>query len=177
MQQSRVAMFIELGNAFADGIDKLVHLNMQTTRSLLCATHDFSQQAMSTKEPSEWMTLQDTFAAPAARQVQDYNRQWLDIAAATQGIYARCAQAQLEEYGERTRTWLQYFAQSAPQGSGPIVAALDSAITAVNGLYGSLQQTGQQALEAARTNVDMATTAAAKSARRTAELTDQATKR
>ncbi|NLP60288.1 TIGR01841 family phasin [Paraburkholderia sacchari] len=150
---------------------------MQAIRSLLSATQDFSQQAVSAKEPSEWMTLHDAFAAPAAQHVQDYNRQWLDIAAATQGVYARCAQAQLEEYGERTRTWLRYVAETTPQSSGPIVAALDSAISAVNGLYGSLQQTGQQALEAARTNVDMAANAAAKSAKRTAELTEQATKR
>ncbi|TAM07008.1 MAG: phasin family protein [Paraburkholderia sp.] len=173
-QKSSVEMFIELSSAFAVSVDRLALLNIQATRSMLSATHDFSQQALSTTDPSEWITLQDRFVVPAAQQVQDYNRQLLDIAAVAQGTCVRCMQSYLGAFGERTRTLLNDFAKSAPQGSAPIVAALDSVIGAANELYGSLQQTGQQALEAARFNIDMAATAAAK---RTAEPSSQAMKR
>ncbi|HKU28435.1 MAG TPA: TIGR01841 family phasin, partial [Candidatus Sulfotelmatobacter sp.] len=150
-QQSNATLFTELGNAFADGMDKLAHLNMEAARTILDTTREFSQQALSTQGPSEWLTLHNAFIAPAAGQIQDYNRRLLELAAATQATFARCTQAQVEEYGERTRALLKDFAKSAPQGSEPIVAAIDSAITAANQLYGSLQQTGQQAVEVAQT--------------------------
>lgn len=72
---------------------------------------------------------------------------------------------------------LKDFAKSAPQGSESIVAALDSAISAAHELYGSLQRSGQQAVEVARTNIDMATAAASKSAKHAIDPVVRATKR
>jgi phasin family protein len=175
-QKSSVEMFADLSSAFADGMDKICHLNMEAARSMLSASHDFSQQVLSSKSPSDWLTLQDTFVHPATDQVQNYNRQLLDIAATAQATYVRCTQAQVEECSERTRTLLQDFAKNAPQGSGPVVTALESAISAANQLYGSLQQTSQQAIEVARSNMEMAASAASKAAKRDAEPTERTTK-
>ena len=176
-QKANFDTFIELSNAFADGMDKFVHLNLEAARTLLSTTREFSKQALATSGPSEWLTLQNAFMAPAAGQVQDYNRHLLDLAAAAQATYVRCAQAQVEEYSERTRALLKDFAKSAPQGSEPIVSALDSAISAAHELYGSLQRTGLQAVETARSNIDMATSAASKPAKASIEPVVQAPRR
>ena len=72
---------------------------------------------------------------------------------------------------------LNDFAQRAPRAAEPIVAALDSAISATHALYGSLQETGQQAVEAARSSLEIATSAASKSAKRADDLSADTAKR
>lgn len=176
-QKSGVAMFVELSSTFTDSLDRLAHLNLEAARNFLNATRNFSQQALSAQGPSEWLAVQSEFMAPASQQVQDYNRRVLELAAAAQAACVRCTQAQVAEYGTQTRAVLNDLAQRAPRGSEPIVAALDSAISAAHALYGSLQETGQQAVEAARSSLEMATAAASKSAKRAVDLTAETAKR
>ena len=67
-------------------------------------------------------------------------------------------------------------ARTAPAGSEATMTALDSAIAAANTLYETLQSSGQQAVEATRSNLEIAA-AASKSARRAIEPVSQVTKR
>lgn len=175
-QKTNIDLFVELSSAFTDNMNKLVDLNLEAARTLLSTTREFSQQALATHEPAEWLTLQNAFMVPAAGQVQDYNRRLLDLAASAQATYVRCSQAQVQACSTHARAALQDFAKRVPQGSEPIVAALDSAIGAAHQLYGSLQQTGQQAVEVARTQVDLAANAAARSAKRAVDPVAQAAK-
>jgi len=151
--------------------------SLEAARNFLNATRDFSQQALCAQGPSEWLAVQSQFMGTASQQVQDYNRRVLELAATAQAACVRCTQAQVAEYGTQTRAMLDDFAQRAPRGSEPVVAALDSAISAAHALYGSLQATGQQAVEAARNNLDIATSAASKSAKRAMDLAAETAKR
>lgn len=67
-------------------------------------------------------------------------------------------------------------ARNAPAGSEATLTALDSAIAAANTLYETLQSSGQQAVEATRSNLESAS-AAAKSATRAVDPVSQAVKR
>jgi phasin family protein len=175
-QNANVEVFLNLSNAFAQGVDKLTRLNMEAIRSNLADTHDLSRKVLSMRDAYEWLTMQTAVIQPTAEKVQAYNRQLLDIMAVIQADCARCTQAHWDAYGEQTRTLVKDFAQSGANGSGPIVDALDSAITAARKLYETVQQTGQQAVEVSRSNIENAAMEASKTAKRAIEPITQVAK-
>ncbi|TCG04088.1 hypothetical protein BZM27_43480, partial [Paraburkholderia steynii] len=113
----------------------------------------------------EWLAPQNSLAAPMADKVQTYIRHALDIVSATQAEFARVGKAQCEAYGHQMKSAVEDVTRNAPAGSEATMTAMDSAIAAANTLYETLQSSGQQAVEATRSNLDMAA-AASKSARR-----------
>jgi phasin family protein len=176
-QKATLDMLFSVTNGIVVGVEKLVQLNMQTIRSTLDDTLDQAQKALSVKEPQEWPALQSSLAAPTAEKMQAYGRQLFEIGAAIQAEFKRLAHAQWEASDNRARTLVEEVAKNAPAGSEAAVAALDSTMTAVNALYETLEKTGQQAVEATRSNLDVAAAAAAKTAKRAIEPATQAAKR
>jgi phasin family protein len=177
MRQANLDMLFGLGNKVVEGVGKLAELNMQVTRSALADTLDLAQKALSVKEPQDWLAMQDGLAAPTAEKMESYNRQLFDIVLSTQVEFAKVAQMQCEAYGRQMQSVVEDVARNAPAGSEPAVAALDSAIKAANTLVETVRKTGQQAVEVARSNLDMAAAAASKNTRRVIEPASQATKR
>ena len=94
---------------------------------------------------------------------------------ATQAEVARIGKAQCEAYGRQMKSVVEDVARNTPAGSEATMAAMDSAIAAANTLYETLQNSGQQAVEVTRSNLDMAA-AASKSARRAVDPASEAAK-
>ncbi|WP_245254575.1 TIGR01841 family phasin [Paraburkholderia sp. LEh10] len=163
-QKANLDLFFGLSSEAVGGVEKLAALNMRAFRATLSDTFDLAQKALSVKEPQDWLALQNSAAALIAERGQGYNRQVFDIATATQAEFARIGQTQGEAYGRRLQTVAEDAAQNAPTGSEAAMAALNSAIAAATTLYETLQGAGQQAVEVARSNFDMAA-AASKSTR------------
>jgi phasin family protein len=160
-----------------EGIVQLAELNMQVVRTALTDTFDQTQKALSVSEPHEWLALQNSRAAPVAEKAQTYSRQLIDIVLTTEAECARVARAQCEAYGREVQALVRDVTRNAPAGSEAAVAALDSAITATNTLVTTLQLTGEQAVEVAKSNIHLVADAAAKNAKRAAGSFPQATKR
>ncbi|MEM5364739.1 hypothetical protein V4C53_01680 [Paraburkholderia azotifigens] len=111
-----------------------------------------------------------------ADRVQAYRRQFFDLLSATQAEFARIGKVQCGTYGCQMKSVVEDAAGSAPAGAEATLTALDSALAAANTLYETLQSGGQQAIEATRSNLEIAS-AAAKSATRAADPVSQAAKR
>ncbi|MPW22795.1 phasin family protein [Paraburkholderia sp. CNPSo 3157] len=172
-RKANLDLLFELSNKAVEGVGKLAALNLQTTRLTFADTLDLAQKLLSVKEPHDWLSLQNSFAAPMAEKVQTYSRQAFDIVSATQAEFARIAKSQCEAYGRQVQTVVE---DVAPAGSEAAMNALNSAISAANTLFETLQNSGQQAVEVTRSNLDMAA-AASKSARRAIDPALQAAKR
>ncbi|MBS2132304.1 phasin family protein (plasmid) [Burkholderia thailandensis] len=176
-QKANLDNLFGLTGKIVEGIGKVAALNMQVIRSTMTGSFDEAQKALSMKEPSEWLVLQNSLTGPTAEKLQAYGRQLLEIMSATQAECAPFMQAQWDEYGRRAHTLVVDAAKTAPAGSEATFAALNSAITATNALYETLQKTGETAVEVTKSNLDAAAAAASKSARRTSEPVSQAAKR
>lgn len=176
-RKANLDILFALGNKVVEGVEKLAELNMQVTRSTLADSFDLAQKALSVKEPQDWLALQGSLAAPTAEKMQSYNRQLFDIMLSTQTEFAKVAQTQSEAYVRQMQSVMEDVAKNAPAGSEAAVAALDSAIKAAHTLVEAVQRTGQQAVEVARSNLDMAAAAASGDTRRASEPVSQAAKR
>jgi phasin family protein len=176
IRNASLERFFDLSNKAVEGIGKLAALNLQTVRATLTDTFDLAQKSLSVKEPQAWLALQDSLAAPLADKVQTYGRQAFEIVLATQAEFARIGKAQYGAYGDQLKSVVKDVAKNAPAGSEAAMTALDSAISATNTLYETLQSSGQQAIEVARSNLDMAA-AASKRARRASDPGSQGAQR
>jgi phasin family protein len=176
-QQANLATLFGLTSKVVEGVEKLAELNLQVIKSTLAETQENTLKALSVKEPHEWLALQATLTAPTAEKVQSYSRHLFEIVSATQAEFARIAQTEYDVYNRRVQTLVEDVAQSAPAGSEAAVAAWQSAITATNTLVETLQKTGQQAVQVAESNFDIATDVASKTARRAVEQASTGAKR
>ncbi|RQS62530.1 phasin family protein [Burkholderia sp. Bp8963] len=176
-QKAYVDMLFGLTNRIVESVEQLAQLNAQAIRSALTDTLDQAQKSLSVKEPREWLALQDGLVGNSAEKVQAYHRQLFEIVTAIQTGFAQVGLAQWEAYSHQARTLVADLAQSAPGGSETPFAALDSALTAANALYETMQRSAQQAAEITRGNLDMAVVAASQSVKRTVVPAAPATKR
>lgn len=175
-RKANLDLFFDLSNRAVEGVEKLAALNLQVIRAMLAGTFDLAQKSWSAKEPQDWLALRDSLAAPMADKVQSYSRQVFDIVSATQAEFARIGKSQCEAYGHQMQKVAEDISGNAPAGSEATMTALNSAIAAANTLYETLQSSGQQAVEATRSNLDIAA-AASKSARRAIDPASQSAKR
>jgi phasin family protein len=175
-QKANLDICFGLTSKVVEGIEKLVELNQQAIRSTLSESRENALNALSPKEPRDWITLPAALSAPIPERIQSYSRQVFDIASSIQGEFARLAQAQCEAYNKRVQRLVDDVAKSSPAGSEAAIAAWKAAVTATNTLVETVQKSYQQAAQAAESNFAAATTAASKATRRASEQASAAAK-
>ncbi|KVO55626.1 TIGR01841 family phasin [Burkholderia stagnalis] len=174
-QRANLDVVFGLAGTMLEGVGKLAELNAQFTRSTLNDAWAVAQNAV--EKPQDWLAFQGSIAAPMAEKLQSYTREFLGIVSSSQAEVLKVAQTGGDAYVHRIQAFVEDAARNAPSGPEAAVAAWNSAIVAANTLYQTLGNTGQQAVEVARSNFDVAVAAASKSARRGLEQEQQAAKR
>ena len=175
-RMANLGLLFEVSHQAVESVGKLAALNAQAVRSTLEDTFDLAQKSLSMKEPQEWLAMQNSAASLMSDRMQRYCGQVFDLVSATQAEFARIGKAQCETYGRHMKSVVEDVTRNAPAGSEATMTALDSAIAAANTLYETLQNSGQQAVEATRSNLEIAS-AAAKSAGRAIDPASQTVKR
>lgn len=139
IRNANVECFFDLSNQVVEGFEKWVALNLQTIRAALTDTLDLAQESLSVKEPQDWLSLQDSLAAPMADKVQTYSRQAFEIALATQAEFVRIGKAQYGAYSDQMKSLVKDVEKNAPAGTEAAMTALNSAISTATTLYETLQ--------------------------------------
>ncbi|MXN75380.1 TIGR01841 family phasin [Burkholderia sp. 4701] len=174
-QRANLEVVYGLAGTMLEGVGKLAELNARYTRSALEDAWVAVQNAID--QPQDWMAFQGSIAAPAAEKLQSYSREFLGIVSSTQAEVLKVAQAGGDAYVHRIQAFVEDATRNTPSAPEAAVAAWNSAIIAANTLYQTLGNTGQQAVEVARSNFDVAVAAASKRAKRALEQEQQAAKR
>ncbi|RQS68431.1 phasin family protein [Burkholderia sp. Bp8963] len=173
--RTNLDMFFGLAGAMAAGAGKLAELNARFARSALKDAFENAQNSVA--RPHDWLSIQSSIVAATAEKVQSYSSELFEIVSSAQGDVLKAARTGSDAYVQRVQTLVEDVTKNAPAGSEAAVAAWNSAIIAANTLYQTLGNTGQQAVEVARSNFDVIAAAASKNARRATESEQQAAKR
>ena len=163
-QRANVANLFVLTNKAFEGFHKLTELNLEATKSTIAESQDCLQQAVAGKDLRDLFAMQASLAQSAAEKAISYSRQVYDIVTDTQAEIGKVAQAQYEQHSRNAQGLLDNFVKNAPAGSEAATALLQSAFSAAQGSYESVQQAARQAVEVARTNFDAAANAASEAA-------------
>lgn len=150
-----------LRHAF-DSSERLVALNLNTTRELLEGSTAGIKTLMSVKTPEELTAAQAAMVRPMAEKVLAYYRHCYEILAQGVEEFVKPFEAQFAELNKTVASELEKAAASAPVGSEAAVAAVKSSIAAANSTFDQVSRASRQVVEMAESNLNAATEAAVK---------------
>ncbi|MGU7781462.1 TIGR01841 family phasin [Burkholderia sp. PU8-34] len=136
------------------GLEAVVELNVQATKAALAEYEDHLKGAFNGSNPADFFTRQLGATQQAAGKAASYSRHLFDIATATQAEFAKAAQAQYEQADKRVKDALGEFSKHAPAGTAPVVAALNSALSAASAAAETVRAATGQVIEAAQSGFD-----------------------
>jgi phasin family protein len=143
-----------------EGVEKLIELNLSTTKSAMTEAAQNTKLALSAKDPQELVALQTSLLQPAAEKAAAYSRYVYEIAAATGAEVSRVAEAQTTEAQAKFMAIVDTAVKNAPAGTENGVALIKSAVAAANNAIETAQKAAKQAAEVAEANFNaMSTTA------------------
>ena len=143
-----------------EGAERMLEVQLKAAKS---AFADGVQQAKAfteIKDVQELAQLKNTLAQPAIEKATSYVKSVYDVATATQSEINKLVEEQVAEFNKQVVTSLDKVVKSAPAGSEVAVAAIKSAITAVNSAYDNLSKSAKQFTEMTQANVEAATSQA-----------------
>jgi len=144
-----------------EGVEKLVELNLATSKALLAETASQAQTVLSAKDPQELLALQSSLLQPLSEKAASYGRDVYDIAAASGAELGRAVEAQFAEAQKKFLEVVDSTAQNAPAGSETAVALMKSAVATASNVLETAQKSAKQAVALAESNFKAATATAA----------------
>lgn len=155
--KANVEALFGLTNKAFEGVEKLVELNLATSKALLAEGASQTQSALSVKDAQDFMALQSNTLQPLGEKAASYSRELYDIAAATGAEFSKAFESQFAEIQKKFLDVVDSTAQNAPAGSETAVALMKSAVTAANNVLESAQKSAKQAAALAESNFKAAT--------------------
>jgi phasin family protein len=155
------AVFGLTGKAF-EGVEKLVELNLQVTKTAMNELADNTKAVLSVKDAQEFLQLQAAMLQPAAEKAAAYARHLYDIASATNADLARIVEAQTSDSQKKMMALVDAQVKNAPAGTENVVALVKSAVAAANNAYETVHKASKQAADVMEANFQAMTTTAVK---------------
>ncbi|MBY4871368.1 phasin [Burkholderia sp. Bp9017] len=166
--QSGIAAWFAIARPAIHGFEAVVELNLQVAKTALEEYEDKLKNAFNASNPAAGLAQQVAAPQEAAGKAVAYSRHLFDIAVSTQAEWSKVAQAQYEQTDKRVKDVFGELTKHAPAGSAPVVAALNSALSAATAAADSVRAAAGQAIEAAQSGFDAVSETAARGGKQTA---------
>lgn len=144
------------GKAF-EGVEKIVELNLATSKAMLAESAAQVQSVLAIKDPQEFVAYQTSFYQPLGEKATSYGREVYEIATAASTEFSKALETQMAEAQKKFLDVIDSTAANAPAGSESAVALVKSAVAAVNNVVETAQKSAKQAVALAESNFKAAT--------------------
>lgn len=151
------------------GIEKLVELNLATSKAILGESFSHAQAVLSAKDTQEFLTLQSDFLKPLTEQSATYAQQVQAILTESSAEITKTVEAKTAEAQKTFGGVLENLSKNVPAGSETAVAAFKNAMTASQSAFESVQNEAKKAVETAQLNFTAATTQNAEAIKKTSK--------
>ncbi len=140
-----------------EGAERMLEVQLKAAKSAFADGVQQAKALAEVKDLQEFAQLKNTLAQPTLEKATSYVKSVYDVAAATQSEINKLAEEQIAEFNKHVVTGLDKIVKAAPAGSEVAVAAVKSAISAVNSAYDNLSKSAKQIAEMTQANVEAAT--------------------
>ena len=140
-----------------EGAERLLEVQLKAAKSAFADGVQQAKALAEVKDIQEFAQTKNTLAQPTLEKAASYVKSVYDVAAATQSEINKLVEEQFAEFNKHVVTGLDKVVKSAPAGSEVAVAAVKSAISAVNSVYDNLSKSAKQFSEMTQANVAAAT--------------------
>ncbi|MFA7669134.1 MAG: phasin family protein [Burkholderiaceae bacterium] len=174
-QKATVDNLLAFQEAFFNGFEKLVDLNLKVVRASLDEAGQKAQEAMEVKDVQEAVSFTTSLVQPSTDKVAAYGKHVYDIVAGVQSSLTKLTEEQIAQAQRQLDDTVEQLAKNAPTGSEGAVALMKSSLATASSAYESVAKVARQASDAAETNFTAAANATLKAASDAAEATKSAT--
>jgi phasin family protein len=129
------------------GFEKLVALNMATSKAALFDTSADFMAAFSTQNPTDALAAQAALVKPLAEKSVAYGRSVYAIAAETSAELTKSVEAKMAESQKAVATVVENITKNAPAGSETVVAMFTQAVTAGQTAIDTAKSSAKKAVE------------------------------
>jgi phasin family protein len=137
-----------------EGAERMLDLQLKAAKSAFADGIQGAKAIAAVKDIREFAMLKDTLAQPSMEKASAYAKSVYDVATATQAEFGKLVEAQVSDFNKEVVTVLDKMVKNAPAGSEVGVAAVKSAIAAVNASYDNLSKVAKQFAQATQSNME-----------------------
>ncbi len=160
MNKANMESVMRFAGVAIEGTERMIELQMKAAKSAFAEGIESAKALAAVKDFQQFAALKDTLAQPSLDKATAYAKSVYDLTSETQAEFGKLVEAQVSDFNKEVVTTLDKMVKSAPAGSEVGVAAVKSAIAAVNSAYDNLTKVGKQFAQASQANLEAAATQA-----------------
>ena len=156
MNKANMESVMRFAGVAIEGTERMIELQMKAAKSAFADGIESAKALAAVKDFQQFAALTDTMAQPTLEKATAYAKSVYDLTSETQAEFSKLVEAQVADFNKEVVTTLDKMVKSAPAGSEVGVAAVKSAIAAVNAAYDNLSKVGKQFAQASQANLEAA---------------------
>jgi phasin family protein len=156
MNKANMESVMKFAGVAIEGTERMIELQMKAAKSAFADSIESAKALAAVKDFQQFAALKDTMAQPTLEKATAYAKSVYDLTSETQAEFSKLVEAQVADFNKEVVTTLDKLVKSAPAGSEVGVAAVKSAIAAVNAAYDNLSKVGKQFAQASQANLEAA---------------------
>jgi phasin family protein len=155
-QKAQLEAVFGLGATAFEGAEKLMSLNVATSKALMSEAAESSAALLQAKDPAAAFGFLSAQAQPSVDKFVAYNRQAFDIVSETGAEIGRAVEAQVTQQQASFGAFVDAALKNAPAGSESASAFIKSAMAASQNAQAMMQKAVKQATDMAQQSVQAA---------------------
>jgi phasin family protein len=150
VQQRNVEAFLTLSQKAFENVEKVVALNLQTTK----ANFDDTREAvLGAKDPKALFSAPTELLQPAIEKATTYSRELYEIAAQANAEFSKATEASVVQARQQMLALIEGAMKNAPAGSENVVNLFKTGLLAANQAFDGVQNLAKKATETVEANV------------------------
>ena len=169
MNKANLEATMRFAGVAIEGAERMIDLQMKAAKSAFADSIQSAKALAAVKDFQELAALKDTLAQPSMEKASAYAKSVYDLTSETQAEISKLVEAQVSDFNKEVVAGLDKMVKTAPAGSEVGVAAIKSAIAAVNSSYDNLTKVAKQFAQSSQANIEAATTKATASVKKSSK--------
>lgn len=166
LNKANLEVAMKFAGVAIEGAEKVIDLQLKAAKTAFADSFEGAKALASVKDLQQFAALKDNLAQPSIEKATAYAKSLYDVATETQAEFGKLVEAQVADFNKELVAGLDKMVKTAPAGSEVGVAALKSAIGAVNSAYDNLTKVAKQFAQATQSNLEAAATQATASVKK-----------
>jgi len=167
VQKAQLTALHELTGKALTAMEKFAELNLQAVKASLAENARHAQALLNAKDLKELTQLHSDAVEPLAEKGASYNRHLYEITSGMSAELGLVAESQIADIQKQFTAVVEAAMKDAPQGSEPIVIAVQSALSTASTAMDAMHKAVKKAADAAHTNMSAMTDDAVKASKTT----------
>lgn len=154
INKANLEVAMKFAGVALQGAERMLDLQLKAAKTAFADSVESAKAIAAVKDIKEFAALKDSLAQPSIEKATAYAKSVYDVTAATQAEFGALVEEQVSEFNKQVVTTLDKMVKTAPAGSEVGIAAVKSAITAVNASYDNMSKVAKQFAEVTQSNME-----------------------